>query len=64
MKAIFEKTGGVDVLQFGDYPTPILKDDEVLISVKARALNHLDLWIRREKMNPCHTSGSRHFWNC
>ena len=29
-----------------DFPVPEIKEDEVLIRVKAVALNHLDLWVR------------------
>jgi NADPH:quinone reductase-like Zn-dependent oxidoreductase len=43
----FAEPGGVDVLQLMDLPTPTLDDDEVLVQVKACALNHLDLWVRK-----------------
>ena len=47
MKAIFfNRHGGPDVLQWGDVPTPTPGPNEVLIQVKACALNHLDIWIR------------------
>ncbi len=50
MKAIFfDKTGGVDVLQYGNFSIPQLKEGGALIRVRACALNHLDLWIRREQ---------------
>jgi NADPH:quinone reductase-like Zn-dependent oxidoreductase len=48
MKAIvFEKHGGPDVLRYVDAPDPVAHANEVLIRVKACALNHLDLWVRR-----------------
>ena len=48
MKAIrFHEFGGPDVLKYEDVPDPELRKDQVLIKVKACALNHLDLWIRR-----------------
>lgn len=48
MKAIrFHEFGGPDVLKFEDIPEPQLRKDQVLIRVKACALNHLDLWVRR-----------------
>src|SRR5579871_5929258 len=48
MKAIrFHEFGGPDVLKFEDVPDPVLRKDQVLIRVKACALNHLDLWIRK-----------------
>ncbi len=47
MKAVrFHKHGGPEVLQYEDAPEPKPSDDEVLIRVKATALNHLDLWAR------------------
>ena len=48
MKAIiFAKHGGPEVLQYTDVPTPTIRPNEVLVRVKACALNHLDLWVRR-----------------
>jgi NADPH:quinone reductase-like Zn-dependent oxidoreductase len=42
----FAQPGGLDVLQLMDLPKPEPDDDEVVIQVKACALNHLDLWVR------------------
>src|SRR5437764_1182842 len=42
----FTQPGGTDVLQMMDLPVPTPEDDEVLVQVKACALNHLDLWVR------------------
>lgn len=39
--------GDLDVLQMADVPRPEVGPDEVLIRVRACALNHLDLWVRR-----------------
>jgi NADPH:quinone reductase-like Zn-dependent oxidoreductase len=48
MKAIrFQQHGGPEVLQFTDAPDPVIRPNEVLVRVKACALNHLDLWVRR-----------------
>ncbi len=48
MKAIvFEKHGAPDVLCYRDAPDPVINANEVLVRVKACALNHLDLWVRR-----------------
>lgn len=48
MKAVvFEKHGGVEVLQYKDIPIPEISPNEVLIQVKATALNHNDLWARQ-----------------
>jgi len=38
--------GGPEVLKYEDIDVPVPKANEVLIRVKACALNHLDLWIR------------------
>lgn len=42
----FAQHGGPEVLQMMDLPKPIPEDDEVLVQVKACALNHLDIWVR------------------
>jgi NADPH:quinone reductase-like Zn-dependent oxidoreductase len=48
MKAIrFHQHGGPEVLKYEDAPEPALRANEVLVRVKACALNHLDLWVRR-----------------
>jgi NADPH:quinone reductase-like Zn-dependent oxidoreductase len=48
MKAIrIHAFGGPEVLKFEDVPEPELRKDQVLVQVKACALNHLDLWIRK-----------------
>ncbi len=48
MKALcFYEHGDLDVLQYSDVPDPVPGLGEVLIQVKACALNHLDVWIRR-----------------
>ncbi len=47
MKAIvFQQHGGPEVLKYTDVPDPIIRGNEVLVRVKACALNHLDLWVR------------------
>jgi NADPH:quinone reductase-like Zn-dependent oxidoreductase len=43
----FHKHGAPDVLQYEDAPDPVIRHNEVLVRVKACALNHLDLWVRR-----------------
>lgn len=48
MKAVvIHEHGDVDKLQIEDVETPAPGPDEVLIQVKAVALNHLDLWVRK-----------------
>jgi NADPH:quinone reductase-like Zn-dependent oxidoreductase len=43
---IFEQHGGPEVLKLADVAGPRIKADEVLIEVRACALNHLDVWVR------------------
>jgi NADPH:quinone reductase-like Zn-dependent oxidoreductase len=48
MKAIrIHEHGGLDKLRYEEAPEPVIKRDEVLIRVKACALNYLDIWVRR-----------------
>ena len=45
--AVFHEFGGPEVLRVEDVPTPEPGQGEVLVRVRAAALNHLDLWVRR-----------------
>ena len=48
MKAVrIHQFGGPEVLQYEGIPDPELRKDQVLVRVKACALNHLDLWVRK-----------------
>jgi NADPH:quinone reductase-like Zn-dependent oxidoreductase len=48
MKAIvFQEHGEPEVLKYTDAPDPVVRANEVLVRVKACALNHLDIWVRR-----------------
>ena len=48
MKAVyFERFGGPEVLTFGERPEPSAGPGEVLVRVRACAVNHLDLWVRQ-----------------
>jgi zinc-binding alcohol dehydrogenase/oxidoreductase len=47
MKAIrLHQPGGPEQLRFEDVPTPVPGPGEVLVQLKAAALNHRDVWIR------------------
>jgi len=47
MKAVvIERHGGPDVLTYTQVPDPQIKASEVLVEVRACALNHLDVWVR------------------
>jgi zinc-binding alcohol dehydrogenase/oxidoreductase len=39
--------GGPEVLRLEDAPDPVAGPGEILIRVKAAALNHIDLWVRQ-----------------
>ncbi|MFB6304172.1 MAG: zinc-binding dehydrogenase [Haloferacaceae archaeon] len=48
MQAVqFAEHGDRGVIEYGEFPDPDPADDEVLVDVKAAALNHLDVWTRR-----------------
>lgn len=47
MKALlFREFGGPEVLRYEDVADPTIGPGEVLVKVRAAALNHLDLWVR------------------
>ena len=47
MKAVvFHQHGGPEVLEYTERPDPSINANEVLVAVKACALNHLDVWAR------------------
>src|SRR5215472_3348771 len=48
MKAIrIHEFGGPEVLRYEDIPDAKPRKDQVLVRVKAVAMNHLDLWVRK-----------------
>ena len=48
MKAVrIHQFGGPEVLMYEDAPDPQLRKDQVLVRVRACALNHLDVWVRK-----------------
>ncbi len=48
MKALyFEEHGELDVIQYGEVPDPTPGPGEVLLRVRACAINHLDIWVMR-----------------
>jgi NADPH:quinone reductase-like Zn-dependent oxidoreductase len=53
MKSVrYHEYGGPEVLKYEDAPDPELRKDQVLVRVKACALNHLDLFLRQGVYNP------------
>ena len=47
MKAVrLHEFGGPEVLRYEDVPDPQPRKDQVLVRIKACALNHLDIWVR------------------
>ncbi len=48
MKAsLFHEHGGPEVLEYAEFPTPSPSSNQILVEIKAVALNHLDLFVRR-----------------
>jgi len=48
MKAVrIHQHGGIDVLRYDEIPIPTINQNECLVKIKAAALNHLDLWVRK-----------------
>ncbi len=48
MKALyFEEHGDLSVIKYGDVAEPAAGADDVIVRVRACALNHLDIWVRR-----------------
>lgn len=45
--AVYTGHGGPEVIRLQEMPTPTTGPADVLVRVRATALNHLDLWIRR-----------------
>ena len=45
--AFFRRHGGPEVMEVGEAPEPVAAAGTVVVSVRAAALNHLDLWVRR-----------------
>lgn len=45
--AVIREHGGPDVLRMEDVPEPRIRPDQILVDVRACALNHLDTWVRR-----------------
>lgn len=45
--ALFHENGGPEVVRVEEVPTPEPGPGEVRVAVRAAALNHLDLWVRR-----------------
>jgi NADPH:quinone reductase-like Zn-dependent oxidoreductase len=48
MKAVrVHEFGGPEVLRYEDAPDPQLRKDQVMVRVRACAMNHLDIWVRK-----------------
>jgi len=63
MRAIFiSEFGGPEKVQVGEQPEPLPKRGEALVRIKAAALNHLDIWVRKGRpgldLQKAHVLGS------
>ncbi len=48
MKAIrIHEDGGAEVLRYEEVPDPEVAPGEILVSLRAAGLNHLDIWVRK-----------------
>jgi len=48
MKAVrIHEHGGIDVLKWENVSIPSISENQVLVEIKAAAMNHLDLWVRK-----------------
>jgi NADPH:quinone reductase-like Zn-dependent oxidoreductase len=48
MKAVrIHETGGPEVLRYEEVADPKIRKDQVMVRVRACAMNHLDLWVRK-----------------
>jgi NADPH:quinone reductase-like Zn-dependent oxidoreductase len=45
--ALFRQHGGPEVMEVAELPDPVPGPGQVLVRVRAAALNHLDIWVRR-----------------
>jgi len=53
MKAVLMSgVGGTEFLHIGEHPDPVMKEDELLVRIRATALNRADLLQRRGKHPP------------
>lgn len=69
MKAVlFHQHGGLDVLEYTDFPTPPPKAGEALIRLRAAALNRMDVMLRNGwhglKLELPHTNASLGCGHC
>lgn len=47
--AFIRKTGSPEVIEWGDFELPELRDNEILVKVEAAAVDHIDAYIRAGK---------------
>ena len=48
MKAVrIHRHGGIDVLKYEDVAIPQIANNQCLVKIRAAALNHLDIWVRK-----------------
>ena len=48
MKAVrIHEHGDIDVLKWEEVSIPSISENQALVEIKAAAMNHLDLWVRK-----------------
>ncbi len=50
--AVIHGHGGLDTVKVEDIAEPKAGDNDVVLQVRSAALNHLDIWVRKEKLGP------------
>lgn len=45
--AVYTQHGGAEVIQIQEMPLPPVRPGDALVRVRAAALNHIDIWVRR-----------------
>ena len=50
--AVIRAHGGLDAVKIEDTTEPKVGENDVIMQVRCAALNHLDIWVRKERLGP------------
>lgn len=50
--AVIHRHDGLDAVNIEDVADPKVGDNDVILQVRCAALNHLDIWVRKERLGP------------